>query len=112
MAEEQKRGPGIGGLGEGIRTGLGILSAFKEAVEETLGEAVSRGDLSADSARRAVRDVADRLQETLGDARERIDWVPRREFDALREEVARLEARVARMEGGGGSLSAGIAITD
>ena len=34
MADEQRRA-GIGGIGEGIRAGIGILSAFKEAVEET-----------------------------------------------------------------------------
>lgn len=95
MAEEQRRG----GIGEGIRTGIGILSALREAVEETLQEAVDRGDVSPDRARRAIRDMTERLSSTLEEARDRVDVVSRRELDELREEVAALRERVARLEG-------------
>ena len=45
---------GLGGASAtGIRTGIGILTAFKEAIEETLEEAGERGDLSP-RARQAV----------------------------------------------------------
>ena len=96
MAEEPRR-PGIA---DGIRTGLGILTAFKEAVEETLQEAVDQGDLSPDRAKQAMQSAADRLQAGLEDARERFDVVTRRDFEALRDEVADLRARLSRLEGG------------
>lgn len=96
MADEQRRA-GIGGIGDGIRAGIGILSAFKEAIEETLQEAVERGDLSPDRARRAVQDAVDRIQATFEGARDRMDVVSRREFDELRGEVERLRAEVDRV---------------
>lgn len=102
--QEQRRG-GIGGIGDGIRTGLGILSAFKEAVEETLQEAVDRGDLSAERARQTMRDVVQRAQTTFDDAKLRLDVVSRPEFDALSQEVDRLRDRVAKLEGPGGGAS-------
>lgn len=102
MTEEQRRG-GIGGIGDGIRTGIGILNAFREAVEETLQEAVERGDLSPERARRAVKDAADRAQRSMDEVRERLDFVPRAEFEQLLQEVARLRERVERLEGEGGN---------
>jgi polyhydroxyalkanoate synthesis regulator phasin len=98
MPDEPRR-PGIGGLSEGIRTGIGILTAFKEAVEETLQEAVDRGDLSPERAKQAMQGAADRLQAGIDDARDRFDVVTRREFEALRDEVADLRARLSRLEG-------------
>ncbi|CAN5727029.1 MAG: hypothetical protein H0W11_03615 [Gemmatimonadetes bacterium] len=100
MPEEQDRTRGgRSGIGEGIRTGVGILSAFRDAIEETIQEAANRGDLSPDRARDAVRSAAARVQESLGDARERLDFVPRREFDELRTEVATLRAELAELRG-------------
>jgi len=98
MTDEQRKRPGIG---EGIRTGLGVLTAFKEAVEETLQEAVDRGDLKPERAKQALTDVYTRAQDAVGDVRERLDWVPRKEFDDLRAEVAELRRR---LDGGGSSL--------
>jgi polyhydroxyalkanoate synthesis regulator phasin len=91
------------GLGEGIRSGIGILSALKEAVEESIQEAVDRGDLSPDRAKEAVqgamRRAQEAMQDTFGDVRERLDVVPRREFDELRAAVAELSRRVDELEG-------------
>jgi polyhydroxyalkanoate synthesis regulator phasin len=87
------------GISEGIRTGIGILTAFKEAIEETLEDAVKRGDLSPERAKSAMKEAADRVQETLEEARERVDFVPRKEFEALREEVAELRRRLGQVEG-------------
>jgi polyhydroxyalkanoate synthesis regulator phasin len=98
MTEEQKRS-GIGGIGEGIRTGLGILNAFKEAIEETLDDAVKRGDLTPDRAKQTMREAADRIQGTFDGARERFDFVSRREHDELKGELGLLRDRVARLEG-------------
>lgn len=95
------RGGERGGIGDGIRSGIGILTAFKEAIEETIQEAVDRGDLSPERARESMRDASRRVQEGLSDARERLDFVSRREYDELREQVDALRARVADLEAGG-----------
>lgn len=107
MADEKR--PGIG---EGIRTGIGMLAAFKEAVEETLQEAIDRGDLTQERARATLRDTMGRVQESLDDARERFDVASRRELDELRAEVRALRDRVDRLENGGdgGAVGAGIPV--
>lgn len=92
MSDETRRRPGIG---EGIRAGIGVLTAFKEAVEETFQEAVERGEMKPDRAKQAVQDAMRRAQETFGDVRERLDVVPRREFDELKAEVEALRAEFA-----------------
>jgi polyhydroxyalkanoate synthesis regulator phasin len=89
MAEEKR-----GSLGEGVRTGIGILTAFKEALEETLKDASERGDFSPERAKHMMNDAVHRAQESLEEARERLDFVPRKEFDALRREVAELKEMV------------------
>jgi polyhydroxyalkanoate synthesis regulator phasin len=100
MAEERSRG-----LGEGIRTGIGILTAFKEAIEETLDEAVARGEFSPERAKTVMKGAADRVQSSIEEARERLDLVSRRELDALRSDVAELRRRIEVLEDrlGGGS---------
>jgi polyhydroxyalkanoate synthesis regulator phasin len=89
---------GTGGIGEGIRTGIGILNAFREAIEETIQEAVDKGEFGPERARRAVHDATARMQEGLEDARERFDFVARKDLDALRAEVAELRGRVDALE--------------
>ena len=107
MSDEQPKGRTS--IGEGLRAGIGILAAFREAVEETLQEAMERNDLRPERAMDAVNVAVDRMQAALGDVRERVDVVPRREFDALREEVARLRARLEALEArhGGGAAAGG-----
>jgi polyhydroxyalkanoate synthesis regulator phasin len=109
MAQERS-----GGLSDGIRTGIGVLTAFKDAIEETINEAIARGDLSPERAKGVVRDAADRIQSSLEDVRERLDVVSRQEFDALRAETDALRLRIealeatappARLIGGEGAVS-------
>ena len=88
------------GTREGFRAWLGVLDAFKEAIEETIEEVRQRGAPSPERAREAMRSTMKRAQAAMGEARERLDLVPRREFDALREEVAELRRRVSDLEGG------------
>jgi polyhydroxyalkanoate synthesis regulator phasin len=99
MSDDKKRG----GIGDGIRSGIGILTALKQAVEETFQEAVDRGDLKPDRAKESVQGVMRRMQEalgeTFGDVRERLDVIPRREFDDLRNAVGDLARRVDALEG-------------
>ena len=102
MADEQRKRPGIG---EGIRTGIGVLTAFREAVEETLQEAVDRGDLKPERAKQALTDALSKAQGAVGGAvgavGDRLDWVSRKEFDDLRAEVAELRRR---LDGGSPTL--------
>lgn len=93
MAQERS-----GSIGDGIRTGIGVLTAFKDAIEETIDEAIKRGDLSPERAKGVVKDAADRLQSSLEDARERLDVVSRKEFDALRAEADALRLRIEALE--------------
>jgi polyhydroxyalkanoate synthesis regulator phasin len=104
MADEQQQGQGQGrrlSIGEGIRSGVGVLTAFKEAIEETIQEANARGDLSPDRAKQFLGDALHRAQETVGEVRERLEWVPRKEFEALQAEVAELRARLDALQGRG-----------
>ena len=96
---EDPQGRRLPSIGEGIRSGIGVLTAFKEAIEETIQEAASRGDLSPDRAKHFLGDALHRAQETVGDVRERLDFVPRREFDALLREVEELQRRLDVLEG-------------
>ena len=90
-------------VSEGIRQGIGVLSAFRDALEETINEAKERGDLSPDRAKQVMSDALHKAQEAAGGARERLDFVAQKEFDALRAEVERLRARVQILERAGGA---------
>lgn len=98
MTEEHSRRNTASGIGDGIRSGIGILTAFKDALEETIQEAMDRGELSPDRARQAMRDTLHRFQESVDDARERFDFVPRKEFETVQSQVIDLRARVEALE--------------
>jgi polyhydroxyalkanoate synthesis regulator phasin len=83
--KQQKQGPKE--VSEGIRQGIGVLSAFKEALEETIQEARDRGDLSAERAKQVMKEALDRAQSAAGDAKERLDFAHQSEVDALRAEL-------------------------
>jgi polyhydroxyalkanoate synthesis regulator phasin len=85
-------------MSEGIRQGIGVLSAFKDALEETIQEARERGDLSSDRAKGVMKDALAKAQSAADDARERFDFVQQKEFDRLRETVEELRARLAALE--------------
>jgi polyhydroxyalkanoate synthesis regulator phasin len=102
---EEKQGKREG-FSEGVRQGLGVLSAFKEAIEETLSEVRERGDLSPDRARAAMKDALHRAQEVAGEARERVDFVSRKEFEAVKQRLDELWSRVEK-EGGAGAPTEG-----
>jgi hypothetical protein len=96
---EEKQRASVGDeLREGLRAGIGILSALKDAIEETVQDMADRGELSEDRAREAVRTTMARVQSAFDDARVRFDFVPRREFEALKAEVADMRSRLARHE--------------
>jgi len=89
-------------VSDGIRQGIGVLSAFKDALEETINEARERGDLSSERAKEVMKGALHRAQEAAEGARERLDFVSQKEFDALREAVDRIRDRVGNLEGPGG----------
>jgi polyhydroxyalkanoate synthesis regulator phasin len=85
-------------VSEGFSRGLGVLSAFKEALEETISEARERGDLSVERAREAMKGAVGRAREATSDARERFDFVSQAEFDTLVRRVRELEERMDASE--------------
>lgn len=100
MNENQERPRGLGGIGEGLRTGVGVLNAFREAIEETIAETMEgSGEVTPERARALMREAAGRMQSSLEETRERFDFVSRREMDELRREVSELRQRVAALEG-------------
>jgi len=98
MTDEQPRRSGTAGIGEGIRSGIGILTAFKDALEESIQEAMARGDLSPERARQTMNETFERVQHGFDEARERLDFVPRKEFDALHSQIVDLRARIDELE--------------
>lgn len=122
-AEEQTE-TGSGGsrsrrerMGDGIRQGIGVLSAFKEALEETIQEARDRGDLSTERAKEVMKEALDRAQAAAEDAKDKLDFAhhadlesARSELDALRASFEALQVRVGALEEsvfGGGTEEAG-----
>ena len=86
------------GIKEGVRAVTGILAALKDAIDETINDIKVRGDLDPNRAKQAAKDTMSKAQEAFDDMKERVDFVPRKEYDALRAEVDALRARVAAIE--------------
>lgn len=95
--QEQKRSTRAK-MSDGIRQGIGVLSAFKDALEETIQEARDRGDLSSERAKELMKDALARAQSAADDARERLDFVQQKEFDQLKDTVEELRDRLGVLE--------------
>lgn len=87
-------------VSDAANRGMGMLSAFKEALEETIHEARERGDLTTDRARDAVKSALNKAKAASSDAREKFDFVSQSDFDGLAARVADLEAKVRSRIGG------------
>ncbi len=85
-------------VGDGIRQGIGVLSAFKDALEETINEARERGDLSTDRAKEVMKGALERAQTAASGARERLDFVNQAELEELQIAVEEIGQRVAALE--------------
>lgn len=101
MADEQTRREPGEGFREGVRAVFGVMGALKDAIEDTFQDLLDQGELSPERAREAARSTVKKAQETVDDMRGRLDFVSRREFDALREEVAELRRLVEEHSGAG-----------
>ena len=104
-------------VSDGIKQGIGVLSAFKEALEETIQEAKEKGDLSADRAREVMKEALERAQSAAEGAKERLDFVTQKEFDGLGGAVDLIKERVAALEvhlgfGKGGAEDGDVAESD
>jgi polyhydroxyalkanoate synthesis regulator phasin len=86
------------GIKEGVRAVTGILAALKDAIDETINDIKVRGDLDPNRAKQAAKDTMSKAQDAFDEMKERVDFVPRKEYEALRAEVEALRARVAAME--------------
>lgn len=85
-------------VSDGIKQGIGVLSAFKDALEETITEARERGDLSPERAKEVMKSALHKAQEAAEGARERLDFASQKEFDALARSVEELRGRVSALE--------------
>jgi polyhydroxyalkanoate synthesis regulator phasin len=85
-------------VGDGIRQGIGVLSAFKDAIEETIQEARERGDLSTERAKEVMKGALDRAQAAASGARERLDFAHQSELESVKEAVDELRRRVEALE--------------
>lgn len=109
MADEQRRSDPGDAFRDGVRAVSGILGAFKDAIEQTFNDLSDRGDISPDRAKDAARDAMKRAQDAVEEMRGRLELVPRREFDALKAEVAELRTQVERHMSHGGHRQPGAA---
>lgn len=91
-------------VSDGIRQGIGVLSAFKDALEETINEARERGDLSTDRAKEVMKDALHKAQDAAEGARDRLDFVSQKDFDGLAAAVDAIKERLGALEArfGGG----------
>jgi len=102
---EEGRREGIKG---GIRQGLSMLAAMKDAIEEALKEPKERGDLTPERAKEVMRSTLEKAQEKAGEARDALDFVKQKEFDALKVVVERLDIRTTDIERKVGTEGGGI----
>lgn len=97
---ESKEGgtDGRGRMGDGIRSGLGVLTAFKDALEETIQEARDRGDLSTDRAKEVMKETLEKAQNAAEGAKEKLDFAHQGEMEAVRGAVDSIKDRLSALE--------------
>ncbi len=85
-------------MGDGIKQGIGVLSAFKDAIEETIQEARDRGDLSTERAKEVMKEALDKAQ-TVGErARDKLDFANQTEMDSLKGAMQAVRQRLSNLE--------------
>jgi polyhydroxyalkanoate synthesis regulator phasin len=89
---------GRGRMGDGIRSGLGVLTAFKDALEETIQEARDRGDLSTERAKEVMKETLEKAQSAAEGAKEKLDFAHQGEMEAVRRAVDSIKDRLSALE--------------
>ena len=87
-----------GKMGDGIKQGIGVLAAFRDALEETIQEARERGDLSGERAKEVMKDALGRAQTAAEGARHRLDFVNQADMDGLNAAVDSMRTRLSELE--------------
>ncbi len=85
-------------VGDGIRQGIGVLSAFRDALEETIQEARERGDLSTDRAKEVIKEALDKAQTAAEGAREKLDFATQADMEGVSAAVDSLRSRISSLE--------------
>ena len=85
-------------MGDGIKQGIGVLSAFKDALEETIQEARDRGDLSTDRAKEVMKEALDKAQSASERARDRLDFANQADVETLTGAMKSIRERVKELE--------------
>jgi polyhydroxyalkanoate synthesis regulator phasin len=96
MSEDKKTARGK--VSDGIKQGIGVLSAFKDALEETIQEAKDRGDISTDRAKEVMKTALNKAQEAAEEAKDRLDFVAQKDFDGLKDAVEVIKEKVSGLE--------------
>ena len=85
-------------VSDGIRQGMSVLNAMKDAIEETIKEAKERGDLSQERAKEVMKSGLAKAQKSMESAREAFEFVSQNDFEDLRTKVDELKARLLNVE--------------
>lgn len=96
MSEEKKGAKNK--VSDSIKQGIGVLSAFKEALEETIQETKERGDLPTERAREVMKGALEKAHAAAEDARERLDFATQNELDGLKSTIDTIRERVSALE--------------
>jgi polyhydroxyalkanoate synthesis regulator phasin len=101
MADDQRRPRDAGDhFRDAVRSISGVLGALKESLEATFDDLRETGEFTPEKAREAASATFRKAQEAVDEMRGRVDFVTRREFEDLKEEV---EALRARLDGAAGA---------
>ena len=87
-----------GKMGDGIKQGIGVLSAFKDALEETIQEARDRGDLSTERAREVMKEALEKAQSAGERARDCLDFAHQADMDTLKGAMKSIRERRKELE--------------
>lgn len=106
MADEQRRPRDAGDhFREAVRSISGVLGALKESLEATFDDLREQGEFTPEKAREAASATFRKAQEAVDEMRGRIDFVTRREFEDLRDQVEALRARLDGAPSAGASAT-------
>jgi len=95
MADDQRRSRDAGDhFRDAVRSISGVLGALKESLEATFDDLRETGEFTPEKAREAASATFRKAQEAVDEMRGRVDFVTRREFEDLRDEVDVLRARL------------------